>query len=239
MPKLLLTMVFFLSSLHAVYWRYEGERGPENWAKLQKNYKQCQSGKAQSPVDIINAKTMALKPLSFHYTNSDGFLMNQAHSVKVEIPKGNHIFINKKQYDLLRVYIRVPSEHTVEGKNYAAELQLVHENSKKELAVVSVFFEEGKSNYPLFRLLSQFPKKPAPMKPYKGKFNPKNLLPNDKSYYFYKGSMSFPPCKEGVKWFILKEPMSLSKSQLYQIKMSLPKANNRPTQPLHNRSIFH
>ncbi len=222
-----------------VHWGYgDNEEGPENWKNLCDGFSAC-GGKAQSPIDIrtdIAVATDELKPIEFHYGKSGVDIINNGHTVQFNVSGENTAKIKNKNYKLLQFHYHTLSEHTVDGKHYPMEVHLVQKNNDKDYAVIGVFFKEGKENALLKKYLDKFPKKKGTYKADES-FDLNQLLPADKSYYHYKGSLTTPPCSEIVSWYVMKEPIEASKEQIEKFSEILHN-NYRPVQPLNGRKIY-
>ncbi len=222
---------------NSVHWGYKGATGPDNWKTLCPDFADC-GGKAQSPVNISTKETLNsenLQAIHLNYGKTKVNIVNNGHSVQFNVDAGNTANLNGKTYTLLQFHYHSPSEHTIDGKYFPLEVHFVHRRSDKDFAVIGVMFVEGKEN-PLFKAyLDKFPETP-------GEFQTDNnidlsdLLPENKSYYFYKGSLTTPPCSEIVNWHVLTTPLEASKEQMEKFSKIL-NYNNRPVMPLNGRKI--
>ncbi|HXI10738.1 MAG TPA: carbonic anhydrase family protein [Thermodesulfobacteriota bacterium] len=220
----------------AHHWGYEGEAGPANWGHISEEYATCAKGKSQSPIDISGAQDEKLADIAFNYKPSKINIVNNGHTVQVNYDEGSSIKVNGSEYKLLQFHFHDPSEHTVGGKSFGMELHLVHKNDKGELAVVGVLIEKGKENPAFKTVWANIPKKAGEHKELKETVNASDLLPASKAYFTYSGSLTTPPCSEGVTWLVLKTPVQLSEAQINAF-MGVHKGNNRPVQPLNSRKI--
>lgn len=223
---------------HAVgrHWSYSGENGPEKWAEMDEKSKVCSTGKRQSPIDIEASKPdKDLKPLQFKYSASLATLQNNGHTIQVDFPPGNWLAMNGERYDLLQFHFHVPSEHRIQGSQNAMEVHLVHKNAHDELAVVGVMFMEGGESNVLKPLWSQMPKgKKKLEKPLR--FDPAQLLPKARGYTTYAGSLTTPPCSEGVTWVVMTSPVSASAAQVDKF-VDVVGFNARPVQATFGREV--
>ena len=196
----------------------------------------CASGRSQSPVDIDAAKNNPdLKPIQFNYKIADVIVKNTGHSIQTDFPPGNWISFNGDRYDLLQFNFHVPSEHRVGGSQYEMEVQLVHKNAHSDIAIVSVFFSNGNESAIIAPVWSATPKTKGKVeKPIK--FNPSLLLPKARKYVNYSGSLTMPPCTEGVAWIVFEQPLTASAAQL-DAPMKLHGYNARSVQPLFGREL--
>lgn len=239
---LIMGLLLYVSPLsgathQGVHWGYEGEAGPTHWGDLSPEFRTCKEGKSQSPVDIRNTVKEKLPSIEFHYSNSILNIINNGHTIKVNYSKGSYIIINGKKYNLLQFHFHRPSENTVKGKHFDMEAHLVHRSDDGELAVVAVFMKEGKENAFIKRVWEHLPEKMG----HEEKFNDvvvnvSDFLPESRAYYAFEGSLTTPPCTEGVKWFVLQTPVEVSANQIKRFE-SFYRMNARPTQPLNGRII--
>lgn len=218
------------------HWAYEGEGGPADWGHISKEYKACSEGKNQSPIDIKGAKEEDLSDISVNYKPSKLDIINNGHTVQVNYDKGSVATIDGVEYDLVQFHFHAPSEHTVDGKPFPIENHLVHKNAKGELAVIGVLIEEGAENPAYSDVMKNLPAKADSKKTVDVEVDAGALLPKDMTFFRYSGSLTTPPCSEGVKWSVLKTPVQLSKAQIDAFK-SIFKMNARPIQPVNEREV--
>jgi carbonic anhydrase len=220
-------------------WEYFGKNGPLNWGKLDPAWKGCSMGHAESPVDIRNAKlNKALKPIEFHYVAGPVTLENIHHTVLVHVDKGSYIVVDGVRYDLQQFHFHHPSEEAVKGKFSDMVAHLVHRSADGKIAVVAVRFnqERGEPNALLSTLWPKLPKTPGQTTKISDEVNPAGLLPSERAYWTYTGSLTTPPCTEGVKWLIFEQEMPVSREQVKTFSAIIP-VNSRPLQDLHGRKI--
>jgi carbonic anhydrase len=223
---------------HLVHWSYGGARNPTRWGELSENYILCETGQFQSPIDISekNIADEPAQPINFNYQRIPLTIKNNGHTIQVDYPPGSYIQINGETYQLLQFHFHTPSEHTVERNAYGMEMHLVHQNQAGNFAVVGVLIEEGAENYFLQPLWDHFPESEGEKNLEKVMINAQSLLPEKREYYRYDGSLTTPPCSEGVKWYVMKNPIEASAEQIEQF-MEIYQMNARPVQPLHRRKI--
>ncbi len=217
-------------------WGYEGEGGPEYWGELKKDYAACSEGKSQSPIDITKATKGKLSKIIFNYKPTKLNILNNGHTVQVDYDKGSYIKVGGEKYRLLQFHFHTPSEHTVDGKSFGMEMHLVHKSNKGGLAVVGVLLEKGAENSAFKTMWGNLPEKVNQKKSVKVSVNAADLIPDNKAYYAYSGSLTTPPCSEGVKWHVLKTSLEMSEEQIDTIH-SIIHDNNRPVQPLNSRKL--
>ncbi|RMG91875.1 MAG: carbonic anhydrase family protein [Zetaproteobacteria bacterium] len=222
---------------HAKHWGYEGDVGPAHWGQFSET---CAKGKSQSPINIETAKVVkkGLQPIEIHYSEAKavkGKVLNNGHTIKVETENGGYIVANGKRFDLLQFHFHSPSENQVDGKPYDMVAHFVHKAKDGQLAVIAVMFEKGKSNAALRKVWKKMPKEVGESAGYRG-LNLNAILPKDRSYYHFTGSLTTPPCSENVEWFVLKHPVSIGAKQLSKFH-KLYNGNVRPTNPLNGRVV--
>jgi carbonic anhydrase len=219
------------------HWKYDGEHGPDHWAQLDTAFAACEAGKAQSPIDIAAARKEGHhKALDAAYKKaSDDTIVNNGHTIQVNYQSGSFMTFDGKQYQLIQFHLHVPSEHWIDGAAAAAELHLVHKNEQGELAVVGVLLREGKDNRLLKQFWAELPEAEG-QNPLTAPLQVADALPRDRHYFTYAGSLTTPPCTEGVRWIVMKKPMTISKAQLARFDELLGR-NARPPQPLNARVV--
>lgn len=219
------------------HWGYEGHEGPAHWGELSHKYAACKSGKQQSPIDIHGASKTALKDIQFHYQTSGLKIINNGHTVQVNVGKGSWASIRGQRYELLQFHFHGPSEHTVNGKPAPMEMHLVHKDANGGLGVVGVMLTEGKANSVIGKLWSNLPATIGKEHSVASvKVNAASLLPAGKSYYHYSGSLTTPPCSEGVNWNVMTGTIEVSRAQIDRFN-GLFHGNARPVQPLNGRPL--
>jgi len=219
------------------HWGYDGDGGPEHWAALDNKFELCGSGKQQSPIDIQTAgMKLSPNPIEFHYGTSAINVVNNGHTIQANYDKGSYAMIGGKRYDLLQFHFHSPSEHTIDSKPADMVAHMVHKAEDGELAVVGVLFNKGKDNEFLKQIWSNLPLESG-MKTESAKtIFAANMLPEIKSYYHYTGSLTTPPCSEGVNWNVMTTTVEASEAQIDAFTSIFSKSV-RPTQPLHDRMV--
>ncbi len=224
---------------HDVHWAYEGESGPMNWGKLKPEFNLCAIGKRQSPINIQESATLQgpAQPISFSYNPSTGSVVNNGHTIQVDVQGDNSITVRGANYRLLQFHFHTPSEEQVNFKRFPMVAHLVHKNSEGQLAVVAVLLELGANNPLIDKVWTDMPldagdrvQMPPEL------LDLTELLPADQRYYQFMGSLTTPPCSEGVLWMVMKQPVSISKAQ-YRLFTQLYPLNARPIQPLNGRPV--
>jgi len=217
---------------HAVQWGYEGDKGPEHWGDA---FPVCGKGKKQSPLNIIGPFEKSKETLSVDYKEGPLKMLNNGHTIQVNIEPGSSLTIGKESFELLQFHFHRPSEEQVDGKNASMVAHFVHKSKEGKLAVIGVMLNEGKDSAAVKTLWANLPPKEGEeFLPAKVTFNPASMLPKDMGFYNYEGSLTTPPCTEGVQFYILKSPVDISKQQLAKFPFKL---NARPVQSLNGRKI--
>src|SRR3972149_12058748 len=197
----------------------------------------CIERKSQSPIDITEATHEDLGSITFNYTTSPLKVINNGHTIQVNYEKGSSISVNSKEYELLQFHFHSPSEHTIKGKASDMVVHLVHKSKEGELAVIGGLLEKGKGNTLVQTVWNNLPKKEGEENTVKGiTVNAAEFLPENRSYYNYSGSLTTPPCSEGVNWFVLKTPTAVSEAQVAKFK-SIFKKSVRPVQRSEERRV--
>jgi len=218
---------------HAAHWEYEGAMGPENWGK---EFATCGRGKSQAPLNIKGPFEKVRFSVAPDYKQGQLKIVNNGHTIQVNVPVGSKIRIDGRAYDLLQFHFHRPSEEHIDGKPSAMVVHFVHKNLEGELAVLGVMLREGNENPGIKTLWTHAPPKEGPeVVPDGVMFNPANLLPREMDFFHYDGSLTTPPCTEKVKFFILKSQVNISKEQVSDFPF---KMNARPIQPANGRPIY-
>ena len=228
----------------SVKWGYDGNIGPANWGDLSREFAMCKTGKVQAPIDISTkglAKVTA--PIKTNYNPSKAIVVNNGHTIQVDLPAGGYATLSDDDFNILQFHMHAPGEETVDGMRYPFNAHLVHINpgdsendtERGKLAVIGIFFQEGKENAALKPIFDVMPAKMGKVV-MKEKFDASKLLPKSFAYYSYSGSLTTPGCNEGVTFYVLKTPVEMSAAQLTQFKKIFP-MNARPVMPLNGRKV--
>lgn len=227
------------ASGHTAHWSYSGETGPAAWGKLQADYASCANGQRQSPINIEDSATLQgpAEPLQFRYTPSGGVVVNNGHTVQVDVQGDNSLTVRGQVYRLAQMHFHSPSEEQINFRSFALVAHLVHKSADGQLAVVAVLFEPGAASPVIDTVWTYMPLdvNDRVRLPYDS-VNLSDLLPKDQRYYQFMGSLTTPPCTEGVLWMVMKQPVSLSAAQLRLFQQLYPN-NARPVQPLNARPV--
>lgn len=220
-------------------WTYSGATGPAKWAKLEKNFATCAVGQAQSPIDIPDASARKgdLAPLLFNYKPSPLRITDDGHTIQIGYAPGSVVSVAGKRYELVQIHFHHPSEAKIDGKGHEMEAHLVHKAADGKLAVIAVLLDAGKENRALRTAWANLPAdKGKERKVDTVNFNALDLLPADKGYYTFAGSLTTPPCSEAVTWYVLKTSVQVSADDIARFAKAYP-MNARPVQPINGRDI--
>jgi carbonic anhydrase len=218
-------------------WAYTGEHGPQHWADVKADFAACGVGKTQSPIDIHGAASGSPAPIKFDYHAVPLHITDNGHTVQVTYAAGSSITVRGKHYELAQFHFHHPSEERIEGKGYPMVAHLVHKSADGALAVVAVLLREGAQNPLIATLWKNLPAdKEKEVAPEKVTINAARLLPVSRAYYEFAGSLTTPPCSEGVTWLVLATPVELSASQISRFT-KIYSSNARPLQALNGRAI--
>jgi carbonic anhydrase len=219
------------------HWDYGAEHGPAHWAGMKADYQTCGVGKHQSPIDITTTKKAQLPSPKFDYSRTPLRIVNNGHTIQVNVPPGSAVAVGDHQYALQQFHFHAPSEEAVRGKHHALVAHFVHKDVDGKLAVVAVLFDVGKANPALEPVFERLPAKEGEEEVFdQVSIDPASVLPAQHGYYEFEGSLTTPPCSEGVRWLVLKQPVTLSQAQLDAFRKLFPR-NARPVQPLNGRVV--
>lgn len=218
------------------HWGYEGAGEPENWANLDPKNKVCATGERQSPIDIKDGIKVDLEPIQFSYRPSNFRIIDNGHTLQISVGE-SAITLTGKTYELVQFHFHRPSEEKINGQRFDMVAHLVHKADDGSLAVIAVLMERGSENPFIQTLWNNMPlEKNQPVSPPTVVIDPANLLPASRNYYTYMGSLTTPPCSEGVLWLVMKQPVQVSQEQI-NIFSRLYRNNARPIQPTSGRLI--
>ncbi len=232
---------------HDPHWDYEKD-GPDKWGSLSKKYAKCGDGKAQSPIDIKNASTSELSEIKTNFPPAElkiihhehkADLENTGHTIQVDYSEGDTLKIGDVDYALRQFHFHAPSEHTINGKNTAMEMHLVHTTADgKEFAVIGLLIEQGTQTNEAFEpIWANLPKNKSEKTHLENvEVDINRFLPESQTTFRYDGSLTTPPCSEGVKWIIFSNPIQISAEQIAKFTQIIKK-NNRSPQPLNGRTV--
>ena len=221
---------------HAAHWSYEGAGGPEGWGRMKPEFAKCSSGSRQSPIDIRDGIKVSLDAVAFDYKPSAFRVLDNGHTVQVNVGPGNSIEVLSRRYDLLQFHFHRPSEERIDGKQFDMVVHLVHKDLEGRLAVVAVLLERGSALPIVQSVWNNLPLEKGDEVAAKLPLDLGALLPAERSYFTYMGSLTTPPCSEGVLWMVMKYPVQVSAEQIGIFSRLYP-MNARPVQSASGRLI--
>lgn len=221
---------------HAAHWSYDGEGGPASWGAMKPEFATCSSGKRQSPIDIRGGIKVQLDPVQFDYRPSGFRVVDNGHTIQVNVAAGNSIEVMGRRYELLQFHFHRPSEERIDGRQFDMVAHLVHKDLEGRLAVVAVLLDRGSAQPLVQTIWNNLPLEKGDEVAAKGSIDMNALLPPDRSYFTYMGSLTTPPCSEGVLWMVMKQPVTISPDQI-EIFSRLYPMNARPIQSASGRLI--
>lgn len=227
------------------HWGYEGDVGPEQWGELSEEFQTCKIGRQQSPIDLRDAIDAELdfeiiyQDIPLQTSLCEQFCCNNGHSIQIDAPPdGNRITLDGQNFNLVQFHFHHPSEHTVNGQRYPMETHFVYQSENGQLVVLGVFMKEGTENTALQPVWNAF--RHETNAKYSGGDNVVSMgkiLPADRSFYHYLGSLTTPPCSEIVRWVVFQTPIEVSKTQISQFSQIFP-SNARPIQSGNRRFLL-
>lgn len=266
--KLLLCLLMLLTSTLGyaetnesgikILWDYQGDAGPVHWGDLNPAFAICSSGRAQSPINITKRIVKTPPTLSLSYEPAplrlvdDGLttltlgaeqtVIADGHGIQLNFPAETTkeaIMLDDHLFRLVQLHVHSPSEHQLHGQTYPMEIHLVHQGNNGTVVVIGVFVQTGAANPALKKIIDNMPADQGVEHLIEGEqVNPRSLLPPTGGYYSYPGSLTTPPCTEGVQWVVIMNPLTASSSQIAKLRQSVDGDNARPVQPQYKRTIF-
>ena len=219
-------------------WGYSGNEGPEHWGELAPEYAACSAGKNQSPINLTGIIEGELPELRVNYQAGGHEIVNDGHTIQVNYAPGSTMTVGGRSFELKQFHFHSPSENTIEGQSYPMEAHFVHADENGNLAVIGVMFKPGEPNAELEKAWARIPEEAGQENALEETVDANLLLPPDRAYYRYNGSLTTPPCSEGVRWFIMKSNDTASQEQIEKFVSTLHHANNRPVQPINARVVI-
>ena len=230
----------------AAHWDYDGDEGPSNWAQLSPEYSACAQGRSQSPIDLPSvglgdpgAVASDFNPADFEAHPNEHLeqAFNNGHTIQVDFHNGDSLIIGEERFQLAQFHFYAPSEHTISGRSLPMEVHLVHRSESGALAVLGILVVEGEHNPAYDPIWKHLPREAGARHGLEElTIDLEDLLPKRRLAFRYLGSLTTPPCAEGVRWFVLAQPVALSAEQIATFT-AIYDHNNRPTQPLYGRSL--
>ena len=226
------------SAHHTKHWGYAADVGPSHWSTLNDKFKMCSEGKEQSPINVVPSSDINLAKLALNYAQGSKSVINNGHTVQVNIQSGDTLTINGTAYELKQFHFHTPSENHISGESFPLEAHFVHASADGKLAVIAVMFKEGSENPTLNKIIKTFPlEKNQEATLAFSKEYLDVVMPNSREYYHFIGSLTTPPCSEKVNWFVLKTTQTASAEQIAAMHKEIGMNNNRPIQGTNGRSI--
>lgn len=223
---------------HDVHWGYSGAGAPDVWGTLKPEFATCGTGLAQSPIDLSNAVRRDVPDLRTEYRPTPLRVANLGHTAQVNYQPGSAIMLGGTRYDLLQFHFHTPAEHRLEGRELPAELHLVHRGPQGDLAVVGVMIERGAEHQALRPFIDNLPRAAgAEHAVTSARIDASDLLPATREHYRYPGSLTTPPCSEGVTWLVLNGRIQMSDQQIRTLQSAIG-VSNRPVQPRGSRELL-
>ncbi|HEY6513214.1 MAG TPA: carbonic anhydrase family protein [Burkholderiaceae bacterium] len=217
-------------------WSYDGEAGPQAWGRLKPEFSKCASGARQSPIDIRDGIRVDLDPVQFDYKPSTFGVLDNGHTVQVNVAPGNFIEVMGRRFELAQFHFHRPSEERIDGKPFDMAVHLVHKELDGRLAVVAVLLERGSAHPLVQSVWNNLPLEKGDEVSARTLLDLNQLLPRDTRYFTYMGSLTTPPCSEGVLWMVMQQPVSVSAEQIDVFARLYP-MNARPLQQAAGRLI--
>jgi carbonic anhydrase len=219
------------------HWSYQGPAGPQTWGGLKAEFSLCSNGQRQSPIDIRGGLAVDLDPIKFSYTDSRFGVIDNGHTVQANIAPGNSIEIGGKRYDLVQFHFHRPSEERIDGRQFEMSVHLVHKDDMGKLAVVGILVDKGLPQLAVQKVWNNLPLEKGEEAAARVPLNLDELLPVDRRYFTYMGSLTTPPCSEDVRWVVMRQPVTMSPDQIELFARMYP-MNARPVQQASGRRIL-
>jgi len=224
-------------SSNSPHWAYDGEEGMDHWGMLSRGYMTCETGSHQSPIDItMPGEDWAPELLQFHYRQADIQAMHNGHSIQVRVSPGSELHVNERTYQLMQFHFHEPSEHHIEGKASPFELHLVHRDRTGHIVVLSLLTDLGVGHPVLSAVWASLPVRAGDSAPSR-QLDLSTLIPNHLHHFAYHGSLTTPPCTEGVHWIVMQDKISIEQAQIDKF-VGLVGHNARAIQPIHDRQVL-
>lgn len=222
---------------HARHWDYEGAGAPDKWGQLQADFRACDLGLQQSPIDLRDARPASMESIDLTFVEMPLRVLNNGHTIQVNCTPGSGMRIGAERYELVQFHFHHPSEHLLDGTRFELECHFVHRSAGGALAVIGLLLRPGAANPTLQAVWDVMPAAEGPEIAAAARINAGDLLPRDRSYFRYNGSLTTPPCSEGVLWTVLKTPVEAAPEQLRRFALLFP-GNARPVQNLARRFLL-
>jgi carbonic anhydrase len=224
------------AATHERHWSYDGEGGPAAWGQMKPEFSVCSAGRRQSPIDIREGIRLSLDPVAFDYQPSAFKVNDNGHTIQVNLAAGNSIEVLGQRFELIQFHFHRPSEESIDGRRFDMVAHFVHKSLEGRLAVVAVLIERGSAQGQLQQVWNNLPLEKGDTVNARGTLDLERLLPTERGYFTYMGSLTTPPCSEGVLWMVMKQPVQASAEQLGVFARLYP-MNARPIQSASGRLI--
>ncbi len=220
------------------HWTYQGHGGPGEWGSLSQEFANCRIGRTQSPIDIHDAKVADLPPIRFDYKPSPLMIVDNGHTIQLNYAPGSSIDLDGIRFDLVQFHFHKPSEEKIDGKSHPMVAHLVHRSAAGKLAVVAVLLDTGGDSALIDLIWKNLPKqKEKELLIQDATIDATDLLPKQRGYYTFQGSLTTPPCSEEVTWLVLKTPVKINAAAVARFGEIYP-MNARPVQSTNGRVIL-
>jgi carbonic anhydrase len=222
---------------HAPHWGYEGEVGPDKWGHLQADFQTCDLGREQTPIDLVKGIQAKIGTIRPRFADQKMTILNNGHTIQVNAAPGSFTEINGVRHDLVQFHFHHPSEHLLAGRRLDLELHFVHRSAAGNLAVLGIFVKPGRANVALAPIWAAMPPSEGQPVATGVTIHPAALLPASPHYFRYTGSLTTPPCSEGVSWTVYSNPIEASPEQIRRFAALFP-MNARPVQSVNRRFLL-
>lgn len=219
------------------HWSYAGHDGPDHWGAISSDYISCSQGLNQSPIDLTGMVEGELPELSIKYASLGDSVVNNGHTIKVNYQPGSKIEIGDKTFELKQFHFHAPSENRIMGRSFPMEAHFVHSDKEGNLAVIAIMYSVGEQHQELEKAWAFMPEEAGKKNQLSVPVDAARLMSTNRDYYRFNGSLTTPPCTEGVEWYVMKSIQSVSKQQLDKFVEIMAHDNNRPIQPLNARIV--
>ena len=221
----------------AAHWGYDGPAGPQTWGGLKPEFALCANGQRQSPIDIRGGLSVDLEPVKFDYQSTRFGVVDNGHTVQVNVAAGNAIEVNGKRFELKQFHFHRPSEERIDGRQFEMSVHLVHKDEQGKLAVVAVLLDKGPPQPAVQKIWNNLPLEKNEEAQARVSLDVNEILPADRRYFTYMGSLTTPPCSEGVQWVVMRQPVTMTAEQIELFARIYP-MNARPVQQASGRRIM-
>ena len=221
----------------AAHWGYDGPAGPQTWGGLKPEFALCANGQRQSPIDIRGGLSVDLEPVKFDYQSTRFGVIDNGHTVQVNVSAGNSIEVNGKRFELKQFHFHRPSEERIDGRQFEMSVHLVHKDEQGKLAVVAVLLDKGPPQPAVQKVWNNLPLEKNEEAQARISLDVNEILPADRRYFTYMGSLTTPPCSEGVQWVVMRQPVTMTAEQIELFARIYP-MNARPVQQASGRRIM-